>query len=172
MHVQHTLLYSRHSVCFVDGFVAGGVAAFHLYSQGQFLKLVNCQCSWVFAYRIPPYSYLELGLVITQGGLSTFVQSLRMECIDLLVEMEARLDFDDEMPDLDTSALITRMETMCHRLQEALATAGRGRLLQSGLQVRLSIDVPHLRLSPHLLLFSARQLGRYHVIFIFFLNEA
>ncbi|KAG0618756.1 hypothetical protein M758_4G089900 [Ceratodon purpureus] len=72
-----------------------------------------------------------------QGGLSSFVQSLRMECIDLLVEMEARLDFDDEMPDLDTNALITRIETMCQRLQEALATAGRGRLLQSGLQVAI-----------------------------------
>jgi tRNA modification GTPase len=62
-----------------------------------------------------------------------------MECIDLLVEMEARLDFDDEMPNLDTSALTTRIETMCQRLQEALATAGRGRLLQSGLQVRLQL---------------------------------
>ncbi|XP_024392009.1 uncharacterized protein [Physcomitrium patens] len=72
-----------------------------------------------------------------QGGLSAFVQSLRMECIDLLVEMEARLDFDDEMPNLDINALITRIETMCQRLQQALATAGRGRLLQSGLQVAI-----------------------------------
>ena len=70
------------------------------------------------------------------------MQSLRMECVDLLVEMEARLDFDDEMPDLDTSALITRIETMCQRLQEAIATAGRGRLLQSGLQVKLLLSSP------------------------------
>lgn len=70
-----------------------------------------------------------------QGGLSSFVQSLRMECIDLLVEMEARLDFDDEMPRLDTDAMIARVNAICERLQQALATAGRGRLLQSGLQV-------------------------------------
>ena len=93
----------------------------------------------MLASRSPLYSNLELDLVFTQGGLSTFVQSLRMECIDLLVEMKARLDFDDEMPSLDTGALITRIETMCQRLQEALATAGRGRLLQSGLQVRLQL---------------------------------
>lgn len=78
----------------------------------------------------------NVGMSCTQGGLSAFVQSLRMECIDLLVEMEARLDFDDEMPNLDINALITRIETMCQRLQQALATAGRGRLLQSGLQVQ------------------------------------
>lgn len=70
------------------------------------------------------------------------MQALRLECIDLLVEMEARLDFDDEMPSLDTGALVTRIETMCQRLQQALTTAGRGRLLQSGLQVRISA-YPH-----------------------------
>lgn len=80
--------------------------------------------------------------MIIQGGLSTFVQALRLECIDLLVEMEARLDFDDEMPSLDTSALVTRIETMCQRLQQALSTAGRGRLLQSGLQVRFQAHLP------------------------------
>ncbi|CAM6016275.1 unnamed protein product [Sphagnum balticum] len=79
----------------------------------------------------------ETALAGIQGGLSSFVQSLRMECIDLLVEMEARLDFDDEMPILDTNALIGRVETMSQRLQQALATAGRGHLLQSGLQVAI-----------------------------------
>jgi hypothetical protein len=79
--------------------------------------------------------YMLGSCVLLQGGLSSFVQSLRMECIDLLVEMEARLDFDDEMPILDTNALIGRVETMSQHLQQALATAGRGHLLQSGLQV-------------------------------------
>jgi hypothetical protein len=79
--------------------------------------------------------YMLGSCVLLQGGLSSFVQSLRMECIDLLVEMEARIDFDDEMPILDTNALIGRVETMSQRLQQALATAGRGHLLQSGLQV-------------------------------------
>ncbi|CAK9213220.1 unnamed protein product [Sphagnum jensenii] len=79
----------------------------------------------------------ETALAGIQGGLSSFVQSLRMECIDLLVEMEARIDFDDEMPILDTNALIGRVETMSQRLQQALATAGRGHLLQSGLQVAI-----------------------------------
>lgn len=70
-----------------------------------------------------------------QGGLSSFVQSVRMECIDLLVEMEARIDFDDEMPNLDTNSLTARIGAMCERLQQALSTASRGRLLQSGCQV-------------------------------------
>jgi tRNA modification GTPase len=89
----------------------------------------------------------ETALAGIQGGLSSFVQSLRMECIDLLVEMEARLDFDDEMPILDTNALIGRVETMSQRLQQALATAGRGHLLQSGLQVINGPLIPSFLLS-------------------------
>ena len=57
-------------------------------------------------------------------------------CTDLLVEVEAHLEFD-KMPSLDTRALITRIETMCQSLQEALGAPGRGRMLQSGLQVGL-----------------------------------
>lgn len=70
-----------------------------------------------------------------QGGLSRVVRALRKECIDLLVEMEARLDFEDEMPDLDNGVLIERVASMEHTVQEALATANKGHLLQSGLQV-------------------------------------
>ncbi|GAQ83761.1 GTPase [Klebsormidium nitens] len=79
----------------------------------------------------------ESALSTMQRGLSSFVTSLRAECIDLLVEMEARLDFDEELPPFDVPALIERIHTISQRLQKALATAQRGRLLQAGMRVAI-----------------------------------
>ncbi|ONK73996.1 tRNA modification GTPase MnmE [Asparagus officinalis] len=72
-----------------------------------------------------------------QGGFSSLVKSLRMQCIELLAEIEARLDFDDELPPLDTSMLIDKINDMWHNVQEALDTANYDKLLQSGLQIAI-----------------------------------
>lgn len=79
----------------------------------------------------------ETALEGIQGGLSSLVRSLRMQCIEMLAEIEARLDFDDEMPPLDTNLLISRINALSQRVQQALETANRGQLLQSGLQVAI-----------------------------------
>eukprot|EP00850_Spirogloea_muscicola_P007132 SM000035S13112 [mRNA] locus=s35:492809:496710:+ [translate_table: standard] len=52
----------------------------------------------------------DSALASIQGGLSAALCSMREECIDLLVEVEARLDFDDELPPLDPSQLAGRSE--------------------------------------------------------------
>lgn len=67
------------------------------------------------------------------------VQSLRRQCIELLVDIEARLDFYDEMPALDTSHVIRTIDGMWKDVQQALDTANYGRLLQSGLQVLITL---------------------------------
>lgn len=72
-----------------------------------------------------------------QRGLSSYVTALRAECIDLLVEMEARLDFDEELPPFDIPALIGRIHTISEQLKKALFTAQRGRLLQTGMRVAI-----------------------------------
>lgn len=79
----------------------------------------------------------ETALAGLQGGLSSLVRSLRMQCIEMLAEIEARLDFDDEMPPLDINLLISRINAMSQHVQQALETANRGQLLQSGLQVAI-----------------------------------
>lgn len=71
------------------------------------------------------------------GGLGGEVQAVRRECLDLLVEMDARLDFDEDLPPLDEEQLITRIEAAAGRVDEALSTARQGQLLRSGLQVAL-----------------------------------
>jgi tRNA modification GTPase len=54
----------------------------------------------------------------------------------LLTEIEARLDFEDEMPPLDPMVLLNKINSMRQEVQDALDTANYDKLLQSGLQVR------------------------------------
>jgi hypothetical protein len=56
----------------------------------------------------------------------------------LLTEIEARLDFEDEMPPLDPMMLLSKINSMRQEVQDALDTANYDKLLQSGLQVHYS----------------------------------
>lgn len=64
------------------------------------------------------------------------VKSLRAQCIDLLTEIEARLDFDDEMPPFDVNLVVEKICKMLQEVDSALETANFDKLLQSGVQVR------------------------------------
>nr|CAB3480890.1 unnamed protein product [Digitaria exilis] len=72
-----------------------------------------------------------------QGGFSTLVKSLRSRCIELLTEIEARLDFEDEMPPLNPVLLIRKISSMRQEVQDALDTSNYDKLLQSGLQIAI-----------------------------------
>lgn len=79
----------------------------------------------------------ESALSGIQGGFSSLVKSLRSQCIELLTEIEARLDFDDEMPPLDLRVITEKIQFMHHEVEKALETANYDKLLQSGLQVAI-----------------------------------
>ncbi|XP_078444596.1 tRNA modification GTPase [Wolffia australiana] len=72
-----------------------------------------------------------------QGGFSSMVNSLRNQCIELLVDIEARIDFDDEMPELDSTHVTGIIDGMWKDVHEALDAGSYERLLQSGLQVAI-----------------------------------
>jgi len=72
-----------------------------------------------------------------QGGFSTLVRSLRSRCIELLTEIEARLDFEDEMPPLDPVMLVSKINCMRQEVQDALDTSNYDKLLRSGLQIAI-----------------------------------
>lgn len=78
----------------------------------------------------------EDNYILGQGGFSSLVRSLRSQCIELLTEIEARLDFDDEMPPLDLNLIMDKIHNMSREVENALETANYDKLLQSGLQVR------------------------------------
>lgn len=63
------------------------------------------------------------------------VKSLRAQCIELLTEIEARLDFEDEMTPLDIESVINKINSMSEDVESALDTANYDKLLRSGLQV-------------------------------------
>lgn len=68
------------------------------------------------------------------------VKSLRMQCIELLTEIDARLDFEDEMPPLDVELVVNKITSMSRDVEQALETANYDKLLQSGLQVWFSVN--------------------------------
>ena len=47
---------------------------------------------------------------------------MREACVNLLAEMEARLDFAEELPDLDTTQLQEQIVGLQERLEAALRT--------------------------------------------------
>ncbi|XP_022743899.1 uncharacterized protein LOC111294771 [Durio zibethinus] len=79
----------------------------------------------------------DAALAGIQGGFSSLVRSLRGQCIELLTEIEARLDFEDEMPPLDFNLIMDRIHAMSQDVEHALETANYDKLLQSGLQIAI-----------------------------------
>jgi tRNA modification GTPase len=72
-----------------------------------------------------------------QGGIATEIRSLRQQLVELLAEIEARIDFDDEVPPVDTAKLTAAVANVQRSVEEALQTARRGRVLHTGVQVAI-----------------------------------
>ncbi|CAN6542690.1 unnamed protein product [Malus baccata var. baccata] len=79
----------------------------------------------------------DAALAAIQGEFASMVKSIRAQCIELLTEIEARLDFDDEMPLLDTNEIVNKINSMSQDVESALETANYDQLLQSGLQIAI-----------------------------------
>ncbi|KAF5784660.1 putative small GTP-binding protein [Helianthus annuus] len=79
----------------------------------------------------------DAALAGIQGGFSSLVKSLRTQCIELLTEIEARLDFDDEMPPIDMDLILSKISAMSHDVESAMETANYDKFLQSGLQIAI-----------------------------------
>lgn len=63
---------------------------------------------------------------------------MRTACVELLAEMEARLDFAEDLPELNTDSIQSAITALHERLEAALRTAHRGRLLRGGVQARIA----------------------------------
>jgi tRNA modification GTPase len=57
--------------------------------------------------------------------------------LDILAEIEARIDFEDDLPPLDEAAVVAQIEQVLAEVSGILATADRGELLRSGLKVAI-----------------------------------
>jgi len=79
----------------------------------------------------------QTALAGVQGKLAQPIRTLRSRCLDVLAEIEARIDFEDDLPPLDLPAIAQDLQTIAAQVDRWLATADRGELLRSGLKVAI-----------------------------------
>jgi tRNA modification GTPase len=72
-----------------------------------------------------------------QGKLQKPIRSLRTTCLDILAEIEARIDFEEDLPPLDEADIIAQIEHILAETTKILATAAQGELLRTGLKVAI-----------------------------------
>lgn len=72
-----------------------------------------------------------------QGKLAHPIRQLRSTCLDILAEVEARIDFEEDLPPLDEAEIKTRLDQVLTEAARLLATADRGELLRTGLKVAI-----------------------------------
>ncbi|MCU0537112.1 MAG: tRNA uridine-5-carboxymethylaminomethyl(34) synthesis GTPase MnmE, partial [Hydrococcus sp. Prado102] len=71
------------------------------------------------------------------GKLAHPIRQLRATCLDILAEVEARIDFEEDLPPLNEDEIRASLEKVLHQVKDILATADRGELLQTGLKVAI-----------------------------------
>lgn len=79
----------------------------------------------------------QTALAGIQGKLAAPIRQLRASCLEILAEVEARIDFEDDLPPLDEALVKTQLALVLSEVEQILATADRGELLRSGLRVAI-----------------------------------
>ncbi len=79
----------------------------------------------------------ETALLGMQGKLAKPIRQLRMQCLDILAEVEARIDFEEDLPPLDEPEILRRTQEILSQIKRILATAHQGELLRTGLKVAI-----------------------------------
>ena len=79
----------------------------------------------------------QIALAGLQGKLAHPIRQLRATCLDILAEVEARIDFEEDLPPLDEDDVRHSLQAVWRQVKQILATAERGELLRSGLKVAI-----------------------------------
>ncbi len=79
----------------------------------------------------------QAALIGLEGKLRSPISQLRASCLDILAEIEARIDFEEDLPPLDLEDITGKIRQLLAQVSEILATADRGELLRSGLKVAI-----------------------------------
>ncbi|AOY78502.1 tRNA uridine-5-carboxymethylaminomethyl(34) synthesis GTPase MnmE [Moorena producens JHB] len=78
---------------------------------------------------------VQAALAGLQGKLATPIREARATCLDILAEIEARIDFEEDLPPLDQGAIVAQLNQILTEVSQLLATADQGELLRTGLKV-------------------------------------
>ena len=79
----------------------------------------------------------QLAMAGLDGGLQQRIAALRERLLDQLAELEARVDFEDDLPPLDGVAVAEALGAVQAELQALVRDGERGQLLRDGLRVAI-----------------------------------
>lgn len=98
----------------------------------------------------------QLAMAGLDGGLQRRLGALRERLLDQLAELEARVDFEEDLPPLDGDAVAAELAAVRGELEQLVAEARQGELLREGLRVAI-VGRPNVGKSSLLNLLSQRQ---------------
>lgn len=79
----------------------------------------------------------QTALAGLQGKLAHPIRQLRIRCLDILAEIEARIDFEEDLPPLDDNLIKAEIEQILAQVKKIISTADKGELLRTGLKVAI-----------------------------------
>jgi tRNA modification GTPase len=98
----------------------------------------------------------QLAMAGMDGGLQQQISALRERLLDQLAELEARVDFEEDLPPLDGQAVVAEFTAVLVALEQLVVQARQGELLREGLRVAI-VGRPNVGKSSLLNLLSQRQ---------------
>ena len=79
----------------------------------------------------------KLAMAGLEGGLQRRINDLRERLLDQLAELEARLDFEEDLPPLQPEAVISALTAVRTELEALVREAEQGQRLREGLRVAI-----------------------------------
>ena len=79
----------------------------------------------------------QTALAGLQGKLAHPIRHLRARCLDILAEIEARIDFEEDSAPLDDNYIKTEIAQILAEVRKIISTADKGELLRTGLKVAI-----------------------------------
>ncbi|MCP9926679.1 tRNA uridine-5-carboxymethylaminomethyl(34) synthesis GTPase MnmE [Cyanobium sp. CH-040] len=98
----------------------------------------------------------QLAMAGIDGGVQRRLTDLRARLLDQLAELEARVDFEEDLPPLDAEAVAGELAAVRGELERLVAEARQGELLREGLRVAI-VGRPNVGKSSLLNLLSRRE---------------
>lgn len=91
--------------------------------------------SEIVGAKSPQASHVALSGL--RGKLAQPIREMRHSLLDILAEVEARIDFEDDLPPLDEAQIRQDLEASLSQVKHILATKDQGELLRSGIKVAI-----------------------------------
>lgn len=79
----------------------------------------------------------HIALAGLQGKLAQPIRQMRHSLLDILAEVEARIDFEDDLPPLNEAQIKQDLQDNLAQIKHILATKDQGELLRSGIKVAI-----------------------------------